>query len=166
MISIGRPGGDRPRRREHGCVLDRLSENSLRVLERRRASFRALRKALILIGTASAIVVVASGFVMWGIDHDNYPNPWIGMWWGVQTITTIGYGDIVPTTLVGRIVASFVMILGVAFVSILTALIVSDLVVRREAEQEEEHEADELDIAAAIRRLDARLERIEASLRK
>ena len=103
---------------------------------------------------------------MWGIDNDNYPNPWIGMWWGVQTITTIGYGDIVPTTLVGRIVASFVMILGVAFVSIVTALIVSDLVVRREAEQEEELEEDDLDIAAAIRQLDARLERIEAALRK
>lgn len=61
-----------------------------------------------------------------------------------------------PKTLVGRIVASFVMILGVAFVSIVTALIVSELVVRPEAErEEEEHEEGELDIATAIRQLDA-----------
>jgi voltage-gated potassium channel len=87
------------------------------------------------------------------------------MWWAVQTITTIGYGDIVPTTAAGRVVASLVMILGVAFVSILTAFIVSDLVARHTALQQKEIEQEELDITAAIVRLDERLDRIEHALR-
>lgn len=147
-------------------MLDRLSERSSATARRRRNAFHALRKALLLIAIASGTVIVTSGFVMWGVDPDNFPNPGVGMWWAVQTITTIGYGDVVPTTVLGRIVASFVMILGVALVSILTAFIVSDVVVRREAEQDEEIEEQELDLAAALRSLDERLDRIETALRK
>lgn len=90
------------------------------------------------------------------------------MWWAVQTATTIGYGDVVPTTAAGRAVASLVMILGVAFVSILTAFIVSDLVARHAERQQKEIEQEELDITAAIARLDERLDerlaRIEGAL--
>ncbi len=132
----------------------------------RRHTLRVLRRGLAAVAIAMGVVVVATGLIMWGIDPDNFGDPGLGMWWAVQTVTTIGYGDVVPTTTAGRIVASLVMILGVAFVSILTAVIVSDLVVRREEEQDAAIEEEELDLATAIQRLDARLERIEAALRE
>ena len=79
---------------------------------------------------------------MWAVDRENFPDPGEGMWWAVQTATTIGYGDVVPTTAAGRAVASLVMILGVAFVSILTAFIVSDLVARHAERQQKEIEQE------------------------
>ena len=48
------------------------------------------------------------------LDRENYPS--IGLaWWVVQTTTTVGYGDIVPTTYVGRLLAAFVMLVGIGF---------------------------------------------------
>jgi voltage-gated potassium channel len=125
---------------------------------------RALRRALGFIAIAIGVVVITAGFIMWAVDRENFPDPGEGMWWAVQTATTIGYGDVVPTTAAGRAVASLVMILGVAFVSILTAFIVSDLVARHAERQQKEIEQEELDITAAIGRLDERLARIEGVL--
>jgi voltage-gated potassium channel len=66
-------------------------------------------------------VVVAAGVLISLIDSEEYPNVGIGMWWALQTITTVGYGDVTPTELEGRLVAAVVMLQGVAFVAIITA---------------------------------------------
>ena len=107
-----------------------------------RHAVRALRRALVFIAIAIGVVVITAGCIMWAVDRENFPDPGEGMWWAVQTATTIGYGDVVPTTAAGRAVASLVMILGVAFVSILTAFIVSDLVARHAERQQKEIEQE------------------------
>ena len=38
------------------------------------------------------------------IDSEEYPNLGIGMWWALQTVTTVGYGDVTPTHFSGRLV--------------------------------------------------------------
>jgi voltage-gated potassium channel len=48
-------------------------------------------------------------------------TPWDGMWWAWETITTVGYGDIVPITFTGRILAIMLMVMGIALISLLTA---------------------------------------------
>jgi voltage-gated potassium channel len=78
--------------------------------------------------TTSATIVF--GLLMTVIDHKNFTSVWLGLWWAVQTVTTVGYGDHVPTDAGGMIVASFVMLLGLAFLSVVTAAITSSFVAR------------------------------------
>jgi voltage-gated potassium channel len=52
-------------------------------------------------------------------------------WWAVQTVSTVGYGDDVPRTAAGRIVATVVMLFGMAFVPAITSIVVAILLDRR-----------------------------------
>jgi voltage-gated potassium channel len=50
-------------------------------------------------------------------------SAWDGVWWAVTTVSTVGYGDITPTTDGGRAIAITVMLVGIGFVAILTAAV-------------------------------------------
>jgi len=58
------------------------------------------------------------GFVDMGIG-----DPWTGIWWAFQTITTLGYGDVVPETYLGQVFAIIFMICGILFLALLSASI-------------------------------------------
>jgi len=126
----------------------------------------SVRNAAGVIVTATTLVVLASGVAMRLLDHAEYPNIERGFWWAVQTVTTVGYGDVTPKRVSGRIVAVVVMLWGIAFLSITVAVITSAFVARQEkdlAEADAAHEAaqdDRLDDLAA------RLERMEGMLRQ
>ncbi len=77
-------------------------------------------------------------------------------------MTTVGYGDHVPTTALGQIVAAVVMLLGIGFVTVITASITGAFVARSRAEQQLEGPA--APSAEQLRQIDERLERIEAAL--
>jgi voltage-gated potassium channel len=128
----------------------------------------SVRNAANVIVFATAVVVVASGVGIRVLDHDEYPNVWRGMWWSLQTVTTVGYGDVTPMRTSGRIVAAFVMLQGIAFVTILVAAITSTFVARaaRERDQAEEKadRSGEERIDARFDDLAARLDRVEAML--
>ena len=128
----------------------------------------SVRNAANVIVTATATVVVVGGILMRVLDHDEYPNIWRGMWWALQTVTTVGYGDVTPTHVSGRIVAAFVMLEGIAFLAILVAAITSTFVARAERERERaeaaEEESDEQRIDARFDDLAARLDRVEGML--
>jgi voltage-gated potassium channel len=102
------------------------------------------------------------------LDHDEYSNIWVGMWWALQTVTTVGYGDVTPKHTSGRIVASFVMLEGIAFLTIIIAAITSTFVARateeREKAEEAEGETDERRIEAKLDDLSVRLDRLETLL--
>src|SRR3954447_4860594 len=108
-------------------------------IERRMTRFLreppSVRIAARVIVVATAIVVVVGGVMMWLFDHSEYSNVWVGMWWAIQTVTTIGYGDVTPTHVSGRIVAVLVMLWGVAFLTIIIAAITSTFVTRAARER-------------------------------
>ena len=135
-------------------------------LERRldRAVARATtpRGAAIVIATVSTAITVGAGSLMTVFDHENYPSVGSGLWWAVQTVTTVGYGDNVPVTLAGQLVAVLVMLLGIGFLTVITAAITSTFVSRSRHEQAPPDV--ETALAEQFRQLDSRLERIEAAL--
>ena len=87
----------------------------------------AAAAAIVIVTT---VVVIGGGVLMRVIDHEEYRNVWVGMWWAAQTVTTVGYGDVTPKDTSGRIVAVLVMLQGVAFLTVFTAVITSIFVAR------------------------------------
>jgi voltage-gated potassium channel len=142
------------------------------LIERQFAKFLSkpptVRGAARIIVVATACVVVIGGVLMRFFDHKEYDNVWVGMWWAMQTVTTVGYGDVTPAELSGRIIASFVMLEGIAFLAIVTAAITSTFVARatKQFQAGREDEMTELHrIEKRFDELDRRLDRLEAALR-
>ncbi len=121
------------------------------------------RGAAIVIATATIAITVASAALMTVIDRDDYPSLGSGLWWAVQTTTTVGYGDHVPTSAAGRILAVFVMLFGIGFLTIITAAITSTFVADN-ARRADRGGGAEASTAEQVSELDRRLERIEAAL--
>jgi voltage-gated potassium channel Kch len=119
------------------------------------------RGATIVIATVATVMTVGAGLLMTLVDGENFPSIGSGLWWAVQTVTTVGYGDDVPPTHSGRLVAVLVMLLGIAFLTIITASITSTFVARSRREMPR---GAETATAEQVRQLDSRLERIEAAL--
>lgn len=119
------------------------------------------RGAAIVIASATISIAVLSGVLMTVIDGDNYPTIGSGLWWAVQTTTTVGYGDHVPTTAGGRLLAAFVMLIGIGFLTVITAAITSTFVAGARLDPAGNVEAP---TAEQLRDIKTRLERIEAAL--
>jgi voltage-gated potassium channel len=104
----------------------------------------SVRAAAGMIVTSTAVVVVVAGVLMSAVDNGEYPNIWIGMWWALQTVTTVGYGDVTPETVAGRAVGALIMLEGVAFIAIVTAAITSTFVSRAKDKYESAQSKEEL----------------------
>ena len=119
----------------------------LNVIERRIESFMrqppSVRNAAGVIVVATAVVTVGAGALISLIDNKEYSNVGVGLWWAIQTVTTVGYGDVAPQDVVGRIVAALVMLYGIAFIAIVTAVITSTFVARASHEYDEAHQQEE-----------------------
>jgi voltage-gated potassium channel len=142
------------------------------LIERRLSRFLrepvSIRSAASVIVVATAVIVVVSGAAIRILDSDEYGSIWEGIWWAMQTVTTVGYGDVTPENVAGRFVAGAVMLAGVALVAIVTAAVTSSFVARAQAQRRAE-DATEEDLAeqrldAGLQDITARLERLERML--
>ncbi len=128
-----------------------------------------VRGAVSTIVVATLTVVVISGVLMRVLDHKEFDSVWLGMWWAIQTVTTVGYGDVTPKDVLGRVVAAAVMLQGIAFIAIITAVITSSFVARatraRDAAQAKDEMTELEQIEARLAELDRKLDRLQASLR-
>lgn len=84
----------------------------------------------------TVLLISFSGIIFGWIENRDVFE---GMWWAVTTVTTVGYGDLYPESNTGRLFATFLMIIGIAFVSILTGNI-SSYFVARDANEEDQDE--------------------------
>jgi len=123
----------------------------------------SVRLAANVIVTATVVVVVLGGVMMRVFDHKEYASIWLGMWWVLQTVTTVGYGDLTPKSAIGKILTSIVMLWGVAFLAIITAAITSVFVARA---QRERLAVEETKVAGAEQTVDARFDQIDAQLQQ
>jgi voltage-gated potassium channel len=82
------------------------------------------------------------------------------VWWAAQTVTTVGYGDVVPTTSGGRFIGGIVMFVSVTTVSLVTAVVTAGFVAfqqRRLSGEAERHE----ELRAGLARIEERLRALE-----
>jgi voltage-gated potassium channel len=140
----GRPAR-RPRARAH--------------FERRASRAITNRHIFRYLASATFVVSLAAGVLVWLIDRRDFATLGDALWWSLVTLSTVGYGDIVPHSAWGRAIGSVVIVVGVTFLSLLTATITSYFV---SADQQERAAAD--DTGAVLEEIRERLEAIERRL--
>lgn len=135
-----------------------------------RPYFRRLHLRVILAVTAATAAILAlTSWATWLLERDaagsnlrTYPD---SLWWAMETITTVGYGDHHPVTTGGRFVAGVLMVTGLALVGVITAAVVGWFflevdVIREMREIEAAAQAEEVTLEQVLRKLEA----IEAEL--
>jgi len=100
-------------------------------------------------------LIFAFAAIMRVVDSESFPTFGTALWWSASTVTTVGYGDVVPKQPFGRLVAAILMVLGFAFLSLVTGTIASALVSRHEVDKESDPVVD------AIDRLEQRIAELE-----
>ncbi len=133
-------------------------------LEGRARSAVLSRRVFPYLVGVTALLAVGTGVIAWLIDRRDFPTVGDGIWWSVETLTTVGYGDIVPHTTWGRILGASVMLFGITFISFLVATVTSVFVDADRAELEAARSADEDETQVMLRNIEQRLAAIERLL--
>jgi voltage-gated potassium channel len=146
-----------PQLRDRRRTSEERFRNRLNIAVRRRGAFPFLV-------AATFIVAVAAGVLARLTDKKDFDSYGDSIWWSLVTLTTVGYGDIVPESAWGRTIGAFVMVLGVTFISFLTANVTSLYIASDEREREDSRMEREAEARAAIARIEADLAEIKARL--
>lgn len=88
------------------------------------------RDAAYVIAVFWTVAVVVFGVLERIVDPKTFHSVWLGMWWAVETVTTVGYGDIVPDQTIGKLIGAFLMLGGLSLLAVVTAAITSGFVSR------------------------------------
>ena len=130
----------------------------------------ARRRIFPYLAGMTLVLGLVAGLIMTLVDRTNFPNFGVAVWWAIVTLATVGYGDVVPTTPLGRVVASGIIILGVTFLAFLTATVTSYFVSsdqeRLRTKELADREAADRELRQLLRRLEQRLAAIESKLEK
>ena len=108
-------------------------------------------KTLIYLLMASGIAIFVGTMIMYnlesGVENSKMKTALDALWWCIATVTTVGYGDVVPVTRLGRIVAIIYMFFGITLIAILLAVVTNTFYKKRIEKQEtdkKEHEMNYL----------------------
>jgi voltage-gated potassium channel len=118
-----------------------------------------VRRAAQMIAFATIVITLLGGFLITLLDHKEFATFGQGIWWALQTITTVGYGDEVPSTTEGRLVASVIMVAGIGVLTVVTATITAAFVENLRARAGRSNRDDE--IIERLERIEKRLEQLE-----
>jgi voltage-gated potassium channel len=91
------------------------------------------RVAASLIVALWGVGVVLFGVLERLVNPETFDNVWLAMWWALQTVTTVGYGDVVPGDTAGKVIASFLMLGGLSLYAVVTGAITSAFVAEAQA---------------------------------
>jgi len=131
-------------------------------LARRLFSLDGLRYVVLLGGLAAA----GGGAMYAAVEED--VSTWDGVWWAVSTMTTVGYGDEFPVTVLGRLLAMGLMVIGIGFIAVLTGAVAERFLATRieesEAQVMDEVEQAEAEILDEVRDIMLRLQSLERRL--
>jgi voltage-gated potassium channel len=118
--------------------------------------------AVSVIVAAWAVGVVVFGVVERLVDPDTFDNVWLGMWWAIQTVTTVGYGDVVPGSTAGKVIAGFMMLGGLSLFAVVTGAITSAFVAQAQKQMSGDPVSQQLEeLAGEVQSLRAELRRAQ-----
>jgi voltage-gated potassium channel len=133
----------------------RLGALVTRLVQRERAVGR--KTVFRIAALVTLFIVVIAGATESAINHDEFNTTWDGIWWALVTVTTVGYGDLAPTSVQGQVIGIFVMLFGIGFLSVLTATVASHFV-----EVDKSDETKEM--LAALQRIETELADVRQQL--
>jgi voltage-gated potassium channel len=84
-----------------------------------------LLRAVATILTIATTIVLVGGLVARLVEPSTFHSLGLAYWWALTTLTTVGYGDVVPHTTPGRLVGSVLMLTGLALIPTTTTVVVS-----------------------------------------
>jgi voltage-gated potassium channel len=147
--------------REDGVVsgTDAEARRIERIRNDRLANLNLRGAVFLIVAVATAMSVIAA--VIERLIDPAFDDMGIALWWAVTTVTTVGYGDIVPESHAGRAAASVLMITGLALIPTLTSIVVATLVSQRAVRERQDEQSEFNQLVALLRSLDERLERLE-----
>jgi voltage-gated potassium channel len=119
------------------------------------------RAVATVISVAFTLVLIA-GALQRIVEPDVFTSLGLAYWWAVVTVTTVGYGDVVPESPAGRIVATMLMLTGLGLIPTLTSVTVSMLIGKRTRAQQEQLDRQGKNHAAALERIETRLDQLAA----
>lgn len=91
------------------------------------------RDAAYIVAAFWALAAVLFGVLERIVDPKTFHTVWLGIWWAIETVTTVGYGDVVPDQTAGKVIGAFLMLGGLSLLAIVTAAITSSFVARAQA---------------------------------
>jgi voltage-gated potassium channel Kch len=118
------------------------------------------RRAAAIIAAFTLLITIAGGLLARVVDRQEYPTIGKGLWFALQTVTTVGYGDVTPKHTSGRVIAAVVMLTGIGFLAVITASVTASLI----ESSRRRFVASERDVARRLDEVSERLVRIEGSL--
>ena len=137
-----------------------LSDRRLAMIERAVTSGRILP----YLAFSTIVITFVAGVAAWLLAPRGFGSLGDTLWWAAQTVTTVGYGDVVPTSNGGRVIGVIVMVFGVTAVSLITALVTSTVVAFEQRRRAESEEARHRPVHESLARIEHRLESIERRL--
>ena len=121
-----------------------------------------------MISVVTMVLTLAGGLLIRVADPDSFPTIGSGLWWAIQTLTTVGYGDIVPANTTGKVIATIVMINGIAFLTVITAAVTATLIDQARSRRQEAGSGvpggADAEILARLDAINGRLEEIERAV--
>ena len=104
--------------------MDLMSERNVRRIDRAVQS----GKIIPFLAISTLAITLVAGVAAWILSPKGFGSLGDTLWWAAQTVTTVGYGDVVPATTGGRLIGVAIMVVGVAAVSLITALVTSSFI--------------------------------------
>ena len=118
------------------------------------------KRAAWVISASTLVLTLAGGVGAWLIDRKDFDGVGDALWWAMQTVTTVGYGDVVPEHLTGRLIGVGLMLQGIALLTVITASVTATLIDQARRRRSSEHDP----VLAKLEQVEARLESIEQRL--
>jgi voltage-gated potassium channel len=111
-------------------------------------------RAVSVIATVAVALTLCAAALARAVEPSTFGSFGEACWWALQTVSTVGYGDIVPETGGGRVIAGTLMLLGVAFVPAVTSIVVAVLVsqLQHRSGRQAEHDREVVERLARLER--------------
>lgn len=122
---------------------------------------KPFKTAWLVLSIVTLILTLIGGILIRLVDPSNIHSIGDGLWWAIQTVTTVGYGDVVPETAAGRLVGVVMMVTGIAFMTVTTAA-VTNLFIEAARKRRQSDATDDGDMARLHARLDELLDEVRS----